>query len=103
MTLSIEVLPAPLGPMMARISPFRISNETSRMALMPPNESDMSSTDNKTSPALAGGAGGVVVISNLPPSHGGGGSTREARRGGVTYLNKKVHPTPARLRRSDPP
>jgi hypothetical protein len=27
MQLSIEVLPAPLGPMMARISPFLMSNE----------------------------------------------------------------------------
>ena len=30
MTLSIEVLPAPFGPMMARISPLRMSKETSR-------------------------------------------------------------------------
>ena len=33
MTLSIEVLPAPFGPMMARISPLRMSKETSVIAL----------------------------------------------------------------------
>ena len=33
MTLSIEVLPAPFGPMMARISPLRMSKDTSRSAL----------------------------------------------------------------------
>src|SRR5690242_13123433 len=36
MTLSIEVLPAPLGPMMARISCSRISRLMSLSALMPP-------------------------------------------------------------------
>ncbi len=40
MTFSIEVLPAPFGPMMARISPFLMSKETSRIAFTPPNESD---------------------------------------------------------------
>ena len=34
MTLSIDVLPAPFGPMMARISPLRMSNETSLIALI---------------------------------------------------------------------
>ena len=38
MTLSIEVLPAPFGPMMARISPLRMSNETSVIAFTPPND-----------------------------------------------------------------
>ena len=41
MTLSIDVLPAPFGPMMARISPFRMSKETPRIAFTPPNESEM--------------------------------------------------------------
>ena len=50
MTLSIEVLPAPFGPMMARISPLRMSNETSLIALTPPNDSDTFSTDSSTSP-----------------------------------------------------
>ena len=51
MTLSIEVLPAPFGPMMARISPLRISNETSLIAFTPPKASDTSSTASSTSPA----------------------------------------------------
>ena len=51
MTLSIEVLPAPFGPMMARISPLRMSNETSLIALTPPNASDTFSTESSTSPA----------------------------------------------------
>src|SRR5690606_34157026 len=36
MQLSIELLPAPLGPMMARISCSRTSNEMSVSALTPP-------------------------------------------------------------------
>ena len=50
MTLSIDVLPAPLGPMMARISPLRMSKETSRIAFTPPNESDTFSTASSTPP-----------------------------------------------------
>ena len=38
MTLSIDVLPAPFGPMMARISPLRMSKETSLTAFTPPND-----------------------------------------------------------------
>ena len=38
MTLSIEVLPAPFGPMMARISPLRMSNDTPLTAFTPPND-----------------------------------------------------------------
>src|SRR6188474_1780197 len=49
MTLSIEVLPAPFGPMMARTSPFLMSNDTSRIATTPPNDSDTRSTDSNTS------------------------------------------------------
>ena len=45
MTLSIEVLPAPFGPMMARISPLRMSNETSVIAFTPPKASETFSTD----------------------------------------------------------
>src|SRR5574343_572461 len=37
MTLSIELLPAPLGPMMARTSCSRMLNEMSVRALTPPN------------------------------------------------------------------
>src|ERR1700720_1686663 len=45
MTLSIEVLPAPFGPMMARISPRAMSNDTSVNALTPPNDSETFSTE----------------------------------------------------------
>src|SRR6185312_11063765 len=55
MTLSIDVLPAPFGPMMARISPLRMSNETSFTAFTPPNESDTFSTDKSTSPTATSG------------------------------------------------
>ncbi len=47
MTLSIEVLPAPFGPMMARISPLRMSKETSLIAFTPPNDSETFSTDKQ--------------------------------------------------------
>src|ERR1700680_2588094 len=50
MTLSIEVLPAPFGPMMARTSPFLISKDTSRMAFTPPKDSTTCSTASSTSP-----------------------------------------------------
>src|SRR6266436_4275589 len=51
MTLSIEVLPAPFGPMIARISPLRTSNDTSAIAFTPPNASDTLSTERIASPA----------------------------------------------------
>src|SRR5262245_40557709 len=51
MTLSIEVLPAPFGPIMARISPLRMSNETPATALTPPKASDTFSTASSTLPA----------------------------------------------------
>src|SRR6516162_6697280 len=47
----IEVLPAPFGPMMARISPLRMSKETSLSALTPPKASDTFSIDRIASPA----------------------------------------------------
>ena len=53
MTLSIEVLPAPFGPMMARISPLRMSNDTSLIAFTPPNDSETFSTDRSASPTAA--------------------------------------------------
>src|SRR5262245_35254901 len=52
MTLSIEDLPAPLGPMMARISPLRTSKLTSVNAFTPPNASEMLSTESRTSPSV---------------------------------------------------
>ena len=50
MTLSMEVLPAPFGPMMARISPLRMSNETPVTAFTPPNdERDVLDRDSSAS------------------------------------------------------
>src|SRR5215813_4744043 len=51
MTLSIEVLPAPFGPMIARISPLRMSNDTSVIARTPPKLSETFSMDSSASPA----------------------------------------------------
>ena len=64
MTLSIEVLPAPFGPMMARTSPFLMSNDTSRIARTPPNDSDTFSIESSTSPAAMSLAAGAL----MPPS-----------------------------------
>src|SRR6478672_9172035 len=55
MMLSIEVLPAPFGPIMARISPLRISNDTSLTAFTPPNDSETLSTARSTSPTAISG------------------------------------------------
>src|SRR5690606_5161764 len=48
-TLSIEVLPAPFGPMMARTSPLRISKEMLVRAFKPPKEREMFFTSRRTS------------------------------------------------------
>src|SRR5882762_7921543 len=50
MTLSIEDLPAPFGPMMARISCSRTSNETPWSATTPPNASETSSISRMAAP-----------------------------------------------------
>ena len=52
MQLSIELLPAPLGPMMARISCSRTSKLMSVSALTPPKLSEMFFTSRMTSPIL---------------------------------------------------
>ena len=79
MTLSIEVLPAPFGPMMARISPLRMSNETSVIAFTPPKDSDTFSTERSNRRprcswpgrrshaafSIAGAATGSVVMSRI--------------------------------------
>src|SRR6266478_4113323 len=61
MMLSSEVLPAPLGPMMARISPLRMSKETPLTALTPPKASDTFSTASSTSPATTSGPLGALM------------------------------------------
>jgi hypothetical protein len=54
MTLSIEDLPAPFGPMMARISPSRMSNEMSLIATTPPKRSVMFFISIRVSPIWRG-------------------------------------------------
>src|SRR5512132_2992036 len=74
MTLSIEVLPAPFGPMMARTSPFLTSNDTSRIARTPPNDSDTFSIERIISPAAMSLAAGALINEPQPRN--------EARVGG---------------------
>src|SRR4029434_5197587 len=50
MTFSIELLPAPLGPMIARTSCSRTSKLISVNAFTPPNASEMPSSCRMTSP-----------------------------------------------------
>src|SRR5215475_14123197 len=49
MQFSIDDLPAPLGPMMARISPLAMSKLMSVSALTPPNDRLMPSTESRVS------------------------------------------------------
>src|SRR3990172_3808292 len=49
-TFSIELLPAPFGPMIARTSCSRTSNDTSCSAFPPPNESETPSTTRTGAP-----------------------------------------------------
>src|SRR3954469_7573534 len=77
----MELLPAPFGPMMARTSRSRTSNETSCSALTPPNASDTPSTDKRTSPmrgAVAWTASSGALI----------GSRRLCRRRGGERLGR---------------
>jgi len=74
MTFSIDVLPAPFGPMMARISPLRMSKDTSVIAFTPPKASDTFSTASSTSPirraaACPPAAGSVCASTSafIPP------------------------------------
>src|SRR5689334_13508201 len=68
MTLSIDVLPAPFGPIMARTSPLRMSRETSLIALRPPNDSETFSTESSTSPTATSGPAGPVGALMRPDS-----------------------------------
>ena len=49
--LKIVLLPAPLGPTMAKISPSLTSKVTPSTARMPPNEIEMSRASNSGLPA----------------------------------------------------
>src|SRR5215218_8765822 len=61
MQFSIEVLPAPFGPMMARISPLRMSNDTSLKAFTPPKPRDTFSTASSASPLVTTGESGALM------------------------------------------
>src|SRR5919106_4964812 len=81
-TLSIELLPAPFGPMMARISCSRTSKETSCSARTPPKASDTFWTERMTSPmrrammvVSSDGATARSILGGLP-----GGLRREGLR-----------------------
>src|SRR5215831_20981803 len=78
MTLSIEVLPAPFGPIMARISPPAISKETSVKALTPPNERETFSTERSTLEAPPA----ALPSKRRPPPPAGGRSARFGGPGG---------------------
>src|SRR3954468_17839572 len=79
MQFSIEVLPAPFGPMMARISLLRMSNDTSVSAFTPPKASDKFSTASSTSPLARSGPSGALMAQSPPlPTRG-----RERRGGGA--------------------
>ncbi|MGY4473958.1 hypothetical protein ACVILL_001372 [Bradyrhizobium sp. USDA 3364] len=58
MTLSSELLPAPLGPMMARISPGSTARSTSRNAATPPkvNAMSLSASTGRATRSAAGAA-----------------------------------------------
>src|SRR5918995_6074787 len=67
----MDDLPAPFGPMMARISPFLMSKLTSASALTPPNRRLMPSTSRRTSskvrarPARVIGSASVAIAALL--------------------------------------
>src|SRR5258706_140479 len=78
MTLSMEDLPAPFGPMMARISCARTSKETPWSATTPPKASETSSISRMAAPTFL-----PVVISRDETSRA---SRRLPRRGDTVGL-----------------
>src|SRR5258708_34254701 len=78
MTLSIEDLPAPFGPMMARISCSRTSNETPCSATTPPNASETPSISRMAAP--------VFLPAFMPLRDTHRGSRRHPRRGDTVGL-----------------
>src|SRR5450755_2230263 len=82
MTLSIELLPAPLGPMMARISCSRTSRLIPVSAFTPPKEREILSSSSTTSPALR-----AALIWRAHPSCG---FPRGARGKDIRFRDPKV-------------
>src|SRR5688500_17694128 len=67
--------------MMARTSPFLMSNDTSRIARTPPNDSDTFSIDSNTSPAAISLGVGALMARASPPSFRGGPKGRARNPG----------------------
>src|SRR5438552_7418226 len=88
MTFSIELLPAPLGPMMARISCSRTSKLTSASAFTPPKASDTPSIASITSPILRR----TRSRSSSRRSMALGGRARRHRREGLHRVHGQVRP-----------
>ena len=63
----MEDLPAPLGPMIARISPSRMSKEMSSIAVTPPKRSVMCCISMRV-PPMVRPSGVVVWVSSLTPA-----------------------------------
>ena len=69
MQLSIEVLPAPFGPMMARISPLRMSNGHSVIAFTPPKrERHVLDREQRVALGQRSGAGRALSFRRLQTS-----------------------------------
>src|SRR5688572_21560742 len=85
-TFSIELLPAPLGPMMARTSCSRTSKDTSVNAFTPPKASDTPSTASTTSPIARPAAVVARSFRFMPPAF----SCRRLRGQGREGL-RRVH------------
>src|SRR5213075_2993681 len=102
-TLSIEVLPAPFGPMIARISPLRTSNETSVIAFTPPNASDTFSTARMVSPAAILSPVGALIAAlsqraPIPPPERGRWTPKAPGGGPISKMTPTRHAA-----RGDPP
>ena len=104
MTLSIEVLPAPFGPMMARTSPFLMSNDTSRIARTPPNDSDTFSIESMISPAaMSLAAGALMQPSRAPGPTGTVATSRILTRAESTPLRPSSNVTSVEMSASFEP
>src|SRR5829696_3634238 len=99
MQFSIEVLPAPFGPMMARISPLRMSNETSLKAFTPPKPRDTFSTASSASPFATTGESGALMASlptSLPAGEGQGWG--QPRSGFLCHVHERCRVAGSRWR-----
>ncbi|MNY10770.1 hypothetical protein D3C86_1437650 [compost metagenome] len=112
MTLTSELLPAPFGPMTARISPLAIDRSTPNSAVTPPKDRSMPSSCStaevpESSPAAAARPAGTKATGSAP-SETGPASKRRSR---IARLTPRLpapaccgcqHRRPARLRACAP-